>query len=117
MRRSCRAALLMETVVIDGAEWTTMTFDPDLHVNVNSLIDVMRGRAVPADAAQWEDTKECIADCLEQFLALRSRMAELEEALRLCNDELAKAYEHGSQYQEQAAELGARLMRMSDDGK
>ena len=59
----------------DKINWVAMTFEPDLRVNVNGLIDVMRGRAVPADAEQWEDTKECIADCLEQFLALRAKLA------------------------------------------
>lgn len=62
--------------MFDKINWVAMTFDPDLHVNVNGLIDVMRGRAVPADAEQWEDTKECIADCLEQFLALRAEVAD-----------------------------------------
>lgn len=57
--------------MLDKSDWAVMTFDPQLNVNVRGLIDVMRGRAVPADAAQWEDTKECIADVLEQFLALR----------------------------------------------
>jgi len=103
--------------MLNPSEWATMAFDPQLQVSVRGLIDVMRGRAVPADAEQWEDTKECIADVLEQFLVLRARMMEVETALGLCNDELAKAYEDGSKYQEQAAELGARMMRMMDDGK
>lgn len=57
--------------VIDRAEWTTMTFDPDLQVNVRALIDVLQGRLVVSSADQWEDMKEQIADVLEQFIALQ----------------------------------------------
>ena len=59
--------------VIDRAEWTTMTFDPDLQVNVRALIDVLQGRLVVANADQWEDMKEQIADVLEQFIAMQGR--------------------------------------------
>lgn len=59
--------------VIDRAEWTTMTFDPDLQVNVRALIDVLRGRLVVANADQWEDMKEQIADVLEQFIAMQAK--------------------------------------------
>jgi len=59
--------------VIDRAEWTTMTFDPDLQVNVRALIDVLQGRLVVANADQWEDMKEQIADVLEQFIALQAK--------------------------------------------
>lgn len=104
-------------VSLNEGEFVSMTFDPDLQVNVLALINVLRGRLVVSSSDQWEDMKEQIADCLEQFLALRGRVGEVETTLRLCNDELAKAYEQGAQYQEQAAEMGARLMRMADDGK
>ena len=69
---------------------------------------------------EWEDVKDQAAETLEELLLLRDsvgsgdRITELETALRLCNDELAKAYEHGAQYQEQAAALAARVF---DDGK
>jgi len=59
--------------VIDRAEWTTMTFDPDLQVNVRALIDVLQGRLVVANADQWEDMKEQIADVLEQFIAMQAK--------------------------------------------
>lgn len=59
--------------VIDRAEWTTMTFDPDLRVNVRALIDVLQGRLVVANADQWEDMKEQIADVLEQFIAMQAK--------------------------------------------
>jgi hypothetical protein len=59
---------------MDPSEWATMTFDPQMQVNVRGLIDVMRGRAIPGGKDQWEDTKECIADCLEQFLELRRKV-------------------------------------------
>lgn len=59
--------------VIDRAEWTTMTFDPDLQVNVRALIDVLQGRLVVANSDQWEDMKEQIADVLEQFIAMQAK--------------------------------------------
>lgn len=59
--------------VIDGAEWTTMTFDPDLQVNVREMIRVMRGEVTTLTADQWLDARECVADILEQFIALQSR--------------------------------------------
>ena len=62
--------------VIDRAEWATMTFDPDLQVNVRALIDVLRGRLVVRSGDQWEDMKEQIADVLEQFIALQAEQYE-----------------------------------------
>lgn len=50
-----------------------MTFDPDLQVNVRALIDVLQGRLVVANADQWEDMKEQIADVLEQFIAMQAK--------------------------------------------
>ena len=62
-------------VSLNEGEFVTMTFDPDLQVNVLALINVLRGRLVVSNADQWEDMKEQIADCLEQFLALRAEVA------------------------------------------
>ena len=58
--------------MIDRSEWTTMTFDSALQVNVRALIDVLQGRLVVANADQWEDMKEQIADVLEQFIAMQA---------------------------------------------
>lgn len=60
--------------MLDHAEWVAMTFDPDLQVNVREMIDVLQGRLVVANADQWEDMKEQIADVLEQFIVLQSRV-------------------------------------------
>lgn len=49
-----------------------MTFDSALQVNVRALIDVLQGRLVVANADQWEDMKEQIADVLEQFIAMQA---------------------------------------------
>ena len=95
--------------MINPDDWVSMTFDPKLQVNVRELIEALLGNRMMT-AEQWEDAKECAADVLGQFL-------EVRRGLTLCTEELAKAYEHGAQYQEQAAELGARLARMLDDGK
>lgn len=50
-----------------------MTFDPDLQVNVREMIRVMRGEVTTLTADQWLDARECVADILEQFIALQSR--------------------------------------------
>lgn len=55
----------------DPAEWVSMTFDPELQVNVRALIDVMRGNALVRSADQWLDIKEQVADILEQFVEMR----------------------------------------------
>ena len=62
----------------DAAEWVTMTFDPELQVNVRPIIDVMRGDAIVRSADQWLDIKEQTADLLEQFIELRRRVAAYE---------------------------------------
>jgi hypothetical protein len=59
----------------DPAVWVTMKFDPSLQVNLNGLIDVMRGRALVPTPDRWEDIKEEVADCLEQFVELRRRVS------------------------------------------
>lgn len=94
---------------LDPIEWVPMTFDPELQVNVRGTIMVMRGEVATLTRDDWLDVKEQTADMLEQFIVARRRIAELEQGLRLCNEELAKAYEHGAQYQDQAAEMAARL--------
>ena len=55
----------------DPNDWVSMTFDPKLSVNVRSLISVMRGEVAILSRDQWEDTKECCADVMEQFLEMR----------------------------------------------
>lgn len=87
----------------DPFEWVSMTFDPELQVNVRGTIMVMRGEVATLTRDDWLDVKEQTVDMLEQFIALRRRVKALEA-------DLAKAYEHGAQYQDQAAELAARLM-------
>ena len=57
--------------MIDQNDWVSMTFDPKLSVNVRSLISVMRGEVTIFSKDQWEDTKECCADVMEQFLEMR----------------------------------------------
>ena len=51
--------------------WLQMKFDPELLVNVCDLISVMRGEVATLSKDQWEDTKECCADVMEQFLEMR----------------------------------------------
>jgi hypothetical protein len=51
--------------------WVQMKFDPELLVNVRDLISVMRGEIATLNKDQWEDTKECCADVMEQFLEMR----------------------------------------------
>jgi hypothetical protein len=54
-------------------DWVTMTFDPEMMVNVRPIIEHLAGRRTALlTADQWEDMKEQIADMLEQFLALRA---------------------------------------------
>ena len=57
--------------MIDPSDWVSMKFDPQLSVNVRSLISVMRGEVATLTKDQWEDTKECCADVMEQFLEMR----------------------------------------------
>ena len=57
--------------MIDQNDWVSMTFDPKLSVNVRSLISVMRGEVAIFSKDQWEDTKECCADVMGQFLKMR----------------------------------------------
>lgn len=52
-------------------EWVAMTFDPDLKVNARELVRVMRGEIATLTKDQWEDAKECCADIIEQFIAMR----------------------------------------------
>lgn len=92
---------------IDPIVWVPMTFDPELHVNIHGLIMVMRGEVSTLTADEWLDAREQVADILEQFIELRLRVEELKRGL-------AEAYEQGAQYQEQAADLAARLI---DAGK
>jgi len=54
------------------ADWVKMTFDHEL-VNVRELIRVMRGEVATLTKDQWDDAKECCADVMEQFLAMRSK--------------------------------------------
>lgn len=52
-------------------DWITMKFDPDLKVNAQEMIRVMRGEVATLSKDQWEDAKECCADMLEQFVEMR----------------------------------------------
>lgn len=57
----------------DPSEWVTMTFDPEVQVNVRPIIEHLSGRrTIILTADEWEDMKEQIADMLEQFLVLRA---------------------------------------------
>ena len=62
----------------DPAEWVSMTFDPELQVNMRPIIEVMRGERVVPSAEVWLDMKEQVADMLEQFVELRRRVAAYE---------------------------------------
>ena len=64
--------------------WVQMKFDPELLVNVCDLISVMRGEIATLNKDQWEDTKECCADVMEQFLEMR------REAFRAFNADKEK---------------------------
>jgi len=65
----------MEIAVFDPGDWVAMTFDPEMSVNVRELQQALLGNRI-LTADQWEDAKECAADVLGQFLALRERMAD-----------------------------------------
>ena len=63
--------------MIDPAEWVSLTDDPQFQVNLRPIIEHLTGRrTLLLDADQWEDMKEQIADALEQFVALRRRVAD-----------------------------------------
>jgi hypothetical protein len=56
----------------DAAEWVSMTFDPDLEVNIRPIIEHLSGRqTIMLTADGWDDMKEQVADMLEQFVAMR----------------------------------------------
>jgi hypothetical protein len=62
--------------------WVQMRFDPRQMVNVDDMISVMQSDPmIKLTDDQWEDTKECCADVMEQFLDLRSEAADLERNL------------------------------------
>lgn len=67
---------------MNDIDWVQMKFDPEQMVNVRSLISVMRGEVATLNKDQWEDTKECCADVMEQFLELRRDTEKLESNLR-----------------------------------
>lgn len=55
------------------SEWVTMTFDPEVLVNVRPIIEHLTGRrTLILTADEWEDMKEQIADMLEQFVEMRA---------------------------------------------
>ena len=56
---------------MNDIDWVRMKFDPQQMVNVRDLIRVMRGEVATLSKDQWEDTKECCADVMEQFLEMR----------------------------------------------
>ena len=59
--------------MIDPSEWVTMTFDPEVQVNVRPIIEHLTGRrTLILTADEWEDMKEQIADMLEQFVEMRA---------------------------------------------
>jgi len=56
----------------NAAEWVSMSFDPNLQVNIRPIIEHLTGRqTIILSADGWEDMKEQIADMLEQFVAMR----------------------------------------------
>jgi hypothetical protein len=60
-------------VLDNPSEWVSMTFDPEVLVNVRPIIDHLLGRqTIILTADEWDDMKEQIADMLEQFVALRA---------------------------------------------
>ena len=67
---------------MNEADWIRMNFDPELNVNVRSLISVMRGEVATLSKDQWEDTKECCADVMEQFLELRADADKMKRNLQ-----------------------------------
>ena len=58
----------------DKFDWVSMTFDPEVNVNVQELIRLMKGEVGVISKGQWEDAKESCADILEQFVALRKAL-------------------------------------------
>ena len=59
--------------MINPSEWVTMTFDPEVQVNVRPIIEHLTGRrTIILTADEWEDMKEQIADMLEQFVEMRA---------------------------------------------
>lgn len=64
--------------MFDPIAWATMTFDPELQVNVHGLIMVMRGEVSTLTADEWLDAREQCADILEQFIELRMKVEELK---------------------------------------
>lgn len=67
---------------MENGDWVKMHFDPELMVNVRDLISVMRGEIATLNKDQWEDTKECCADVMEQFLEMRRDREKLDSNLR-----------------------------------
>jgi hypothetical protein len=67
---------------MENGDWVQMKFDPQQMVNVRSLISVMRGEIATLSKDQWEDTKECCADVMEQFLEMRREAEKLDSNLR-----------------------------------
>lgn len=60
--------------MINKSEWVTMTFDPEVQVNVRPIIEHLTGRrTLILTADEWEDMKEQIADMLEQFVEMRAK--------------------------------------------
>ena len=59
--------------MINPSEWVTLTFDPEVQVNVRPIIEHLTGRrTIILTADEWEDMKEQIADMLEQFVEMRA---------------------------------------------
>jgi hypothetical protein len=67
---------------MENGDWVQMKFDPQQIVNVRDLIRVMRGEIATLNKDQWEDTKECCADVMAQFLEMRRDVERLESNLR-----------------------------------
>ena len=64
---------------LDPHEWVSMTFDPDLQVNVRPIIEHLTGRCpIALNEVLRADMKEQVADMLEQFIELRRRVAAYE---------------------------------------
>lgn len=63
-------------------EWIGLTFEPELQVNIRTIIEHLAGRRhLILTADQWDDMKEQIADMLEQFVAMRREKLMGREAL------------------------------------
>jgi hypothetical protein len=67
---------------MNEGDWVQMKFDPQQIVNVRDMIRVMRGEIATLNKDQWEDTKECCADVMEQFLEMRRDAEKLDSNLR-----------------------------------